>query len=275
MSRRGFKIMKQYHVIKNDEQLGPFSEDHLKEQLSNGELSFNDICWAEGMEEWQPIHATIELPEMAAPPPAPVTPPPPTPVTPPPPPTPVTPPPPPVMSQQPDKQEPIGWIAALVAMSVVAVLSILLSFFYLAEEAIGWSFVRPMLLLSVPFLIAAAVFCSILHYKCWAAVPQQYRCTTPARAIGFLFIPFYNFYWAFITWPKLVDGLVSAGFKLPSSARHLAIVNAVVFVCSMTIGLIPGFDLLATIAQLVIFILLYRQLVAAINGVDGSVYKMV
>lgn len=261
MSRRGFKIMKQYHVIKNDEQIGPFSEDHLKEQLSNGELSFNDICWAEGMEEWQPIHATIELPEMAAPPPAPVTPPPP--------PTHVTPPPPPVMSQQPDKQEPIGWIAALVAMSMLTPVSV----FFLID-GVHYDVIVP-LLLGLMTLIAAAVFCSILHYKCWAAVPQQYRCTTPARAIGFLFIPFYNFYWAFITWPKLVDGLVSAGFKLPSSARHLAIVNAVVFVCSMTIGLIPGFDLLATIAQLVIFILLYRQLVAAINGVDGSVYKMV
>lgn len=251
--------MKQYRVIKNNEQLGPFAEEHIKEQLTAGELSFNDLCWTEGMEEWQPLHVTLEMPEMAAPPPAPVMPPPP-----------------PI-----EKQGPIGWLASLMTMSMATPLCVLISILLIFSESRGqdfgeiWEYNWRILVIVFLFQIAAVAFCSILHYKCWAAVPPQYRFTTPARAIGFMFIPFYNFYWAFITWPKLVDGLIAAGFKLPSSARHLSIVYSVVFVCSWTIGLISWFDILATIAQLVIFILFYRQLVVAINSVDDAAYKMV
>ncbi|MBN1808170.1 MAG: DUF4328 domain-containing protein [Planctomycetes bacterium] len=46
--------------------------------------------------------------------------------------------------------------------------------------------------------IAALIVYLIWMYKTWDAVPEQYRGgTSPGKAIGFLFIPFYNLYWIF------------------------------------------------------------------------------
>jgi transcription elongation factor Elf1 len=53
------------------------------------------------------------------------------------------------------------------------------------------------LLLFSVFAILNAVFATILHYKCWAALPAKFARLTPGKAAGYLFIPFYRLYWAF------------------------------------------------------------------------------
>lgn len=45
--------------------------------------------------------------------------------------------------------------------------------------------------------LAAAATWLIFHYKLWAFIPTPYAETTPGKAVGYLFIPFYNFYWIF------------------------------------------------------------------------------
>lgn len=264
--------MKQYHVIKNNEQLGPFAEEYIKEQLIAADLSFNDLCWAEGMEEWQPLHATLEMPEMPTPPPPPVTPPPPPVTPPPPPPQSATPPPPPsriiadpeISSSDNSRhhQKRINWIPALVALCVTFSLSLMSAAVTLGDGD-GTEGIHTIAIFSA--LIAAGFFLW-LHYQCWSAVPEAHRVTTPDRAAWFLLIPFFNFYWAFISWPKLIDGLLSAGYRLSGNARPLAVAYAVVFVCSLTIGLVPVLGVLASIAELVIFIVLYKDITDSINN---------
>mgnify|MGYP005867048447 CR=1 FL=1 len=50
-----------------------------------------------------------------------------------------------------------------------------------------------------------------------------------------------------------------------TDARSLAMTYAIIFVCSWTVGLIPGFDILLGIGGLVLFIIFYQQIVTAIN----------
>ena len=45
-------------------------------------------------------------------------------------------------------------------------------------------------------LIASVLFV-IVVYKMWAAIQDGHARTDPGRAVGFLFIPFFNIYWAF------------------------------------------------------------------------------
>ncbi|MBQ9344793.1 MAG: hypothetical protein IJT88_06230 [Kiritimatiellae bacterium] len=45
--------------------------------------------------------------------------------------------------------------------------------------------------------ILSLVTGAILHYKCWEAMPVDFARTTPAKALGYLFIPFFNLYWRF------------------------------------------------------------------------------
>jgi len=58
-------------------------------------------------------------------------------------------------------------------------------------------------LLSIPTAIIFAVW---LH-QAWSAVPQQCRGTSPGKAVGFLFIPFFNLYWMFRAIPGLSKAL--------------------------------------------------------------------
>jgi len=45
-------------------------------------------------------------------------------------------------------------------------------------------------------LIASVVFV-IVVYRMWGAIQDGHARTQPGRAVGFLFIPFFNIYWAF------------------------------------------------------------------------------
>jgi hypothetical protein len=49
---------------------------------------------------------------------------------------------------------------------------------------------------SVLALIASVLFVIVI-YRMWAAIQDGHARTDPGRAVGFLFIPFFNFYWAF------------------------------------------------------------------------------
>ena len=49
---------------------------------------------------------------------------------------------------------------------------------------------------SVLALIASALFVIVI-YRMWAAIQDGHARTDPGRAVGFLFIPFFNIYWAF------------------------------------------------------------------------------
>jgi len=46
--------------------------------------------------------------------------------------------------------------------------------------------------------IGGAVFGCMLLHQLWKLIPEDIARTTPGKAIGFLFIPFYNFYWIFV-----------------------------------------------------------------------------
>jgi hypothetical protein len=45
--------------------------------------------------------------------------------------------------------------------------------------------------------ICLVVLLYVLLYKAWSAIQDGRARATPARAVGFLFIPFFNLYWTF------------------------------------------------------------------------------
>ena len=65
--------------------------------------------------------------------------------------------------------------------------------------------------LAAPVFIVSIVFFMIWHYNNWELVDPDLRKTTPGRAVGFLFIPFYNFYWIFVSFIWLWQGLNETG----------------------------------------------------------------
>lgn len=48
-------ISMQYHIARNGQQAGVFNEEEVRARLLRNEFSPTDLCWTEGMADWQPL----------------------------------------------------------------------------------------------------------------------------------------------------------------------------------------------------------------------------
>ncbi len=55
--------MSAYHIAKNGRQTGPVDEDAVRQQITVGALTASDLCWCEGMADWQPIRTVFNCPQ--------------------------------------------------------------------------------------------------------------------------------------------------------------------------------------------------------------------
>jgi hypothetical protein len=68
--------MSNYFIAKDGKQTGPFEESEVLRQVDAGVLSANDLCWREGMGNWEPIAGVLTVPSaQSSPPPISGTPP--------------------------------------------------------------------------------------------------------------------------------------------------------------------------------------------------------
>ena len=58
--------------------------------------------------------------------------------------------------------------------------------------------------LTIPFSIVGLVYSMMFLYQCWSLIPKKNRRAWPGQYVGFLFVPFYNLYWAFPAYYGLV-----------------------------------------------------------------------
>lgn len=110
--------------------------------------------------------------------------------------------------------------------------------------------------------LASLVFFYILIYQYWCLIPPENAETTPGKAVGFLFIPFYSLYWGFIA----IWGLGKAFHRETGNAGHaaawslaFAIVSCVAPVCNLVLP--NGWQLLTLIVAFVpmIVMVIYFQ----------------
>ncbi len=109
-------------------------------------------------------------------------------------------------------------------------------------------------------LVVSVVFqCFILH-KLWSMIPADEAQTTPGKAVGFLFIPFFNFYWNFIAFHGLAQALntQTERYSIPNGKvdENLSLIYCILICCS----LIPYVNFLTGIGVLVIGIILLKEM---------------
>jgi len=123
-------------------------------------------------------------------------------------------------------------------------------------------------------LLVAYVAWGVLHYSCWKALPERYRTTTPGMAVALLFVPFFNFYWVFVSLVGLAEGFNALGEKerviLRRNAVGLGIAKAISFIAFWTIAWIPSLAPVVCIVDAVLFVLYYRAIVSNANDVIAS-----
>jgi len=51
--------MQSYYVAPNGQQEGPYDQSHLETMMKAGRLQASDLCWQEGMANWQPVSEVL------------------------------------------------------------------------------------------------------------------------------------------------------------------------------------------------------------------------
>ena len=117
-------------------------------------------------------------------------------------------------------------------------------------------------------IIYGAIVGLVLLYKMWAAI--QPASTTPGKAVGFLFIPFFNFYWIFRAywyWAKDYNALrTSRNLQAPPAPEGLALTLCILTLCSI----IPCLGVLCGLVNIVLMALFFSKGIDGINAIASA-----
>jgi hypothetical protein len=140
-------------------------------------------------------------------------------------------------------------------------------------SSVNWGLVGAgvvLFIVAMMFTFLAAIFGYILLYRSWKAIQDGQPRTTPGKAIGFLFIPFFNFYWIFIAywgWAKDFNAYVaSRGLAVPKVQEGLFLAFPILVLCSA----VPYLGSLAGLAVIVVYIMLCNAMINSVNGLVAS-----
>jgi hypothetical protein len=168
---------------------------------------------------------------------------------------------------RPFDRSPISLVPALATYAMQALLGVPAELNYLWGN---WEAAFLWLIAALVALALSYVAWGILHYSCWKALPERYRATTPGRAVGFAFIPLFNYYWAFVTFHGLASGFNAWRDDYPQlpfrNAAGLGVAKAISFVAFWTIGWLPGLGSIVALVDLALFALYYRNIVFNANA---------
>jgi len=156
-------------------------------------------------------------------------------------------------------------------VSIVAFIVVKIGLLFVARSDFAGS--AAYLILGILGSLYSEILALVLFYKMWESIQDGHARTSPGKAIGFLFIPFFNFYWIFqVLWgfakdynAYLVRHAVSAK-KLPEGL-FLACVILPLLVCA-TVPLttwIPFLYIFTAIAYWIVFTVVVAQVCDAVN----------
>ena len=178
-----------------------------------------------------------------------------------------TPTPPAVVSPQPKK---INWFPALAFSGLVTALTVILLEADIGHPGFSETWLPGLVGCAVG--VASAVLWAMLHYRCWKALPARYRATTPGKAVGLLFVPLFNLYWGFISFPKLAGGFNALRAEHPElpllDLKKFGVAFAVSFAAEWLCW-IPYVGSCLEIVGFILFIFFYRGIVYNANLLIG------
>ena len=145
---------------------------------------------------------------------------------------------------------------------------------YIDVEEPAWWFILPALLI-IPIAIFVFVVVCVFIHKAWASIQDGHARTGPCKALGFLFIPFFNFYWIFqAVWGFAVDfnkyasrNNVSAAPRLPEG---LFLAYSILYVAAI----IPFVGIAISIANFIIGAILISKVCDAVNALPPQSTKV-
>jgi len=177
---------------------------------------------------------------------------------------------------------PVGGIILFIVATVILVLSGILTGFAvdLSHAGAGTLAISILLLIlgSAAILFGLSIW-YVLLYKAWSAIQDGNASTTPRKAVGSIFIPFYNFYWIFRAWWGFSRDynryIERHNINTSKLKEGLFLTFCILSICSMVLSLpIPLLQntylvYLVELPFLAIFIITANQTIDGVNSLFG------
>jgi len=107
----------------------------------------------------------------------------------------------------------------------------------------------------------------VLTYRMWNAIQDGYARTSPGRAVGMLFVPFYNLYWIFQAYRGFAEDFNSFGFRhsinTPLLPTGLFTAYGTLTIC----GVIPFIGWLFVAANFFVMLAMISKICDAVNSI--------
>jgi len=164
------------------------------------------------------------------------------------------------------------WIALAISTNVLSFLSVMLMVIGSAEYEDGIVALGVgLLLLTVGLSIWLTVLSCIYIYRMWWMLPASYARTTPGKALGFCFIPFFNLYWLFVAmhgWSKDYNRFL---FETGRTDTRRVPEGLFLTMCILSVaGAIPFVNWLVAIPNMIIWMVVFYNICRAINAMSDE-----
>jgi hypothetical protein len=162
----------------------------------------------------------------------------------------------------------LGTLAAAVGLLLLCVV---VPYVMVSTEA--WRQLRDLIpaliLIGMGLVLAtyANVVWFVLIHRMWAAIQDGHARTSPGRAVGFLFIPFYNLYWLFQALAGFAKDFNAFGRRHSIKARPLSPGLFVACGILLILAAVPVLDIFLLPALSVVALVMVPRICDAVNSV--------
>ena len=289
-------------MMSDGQQLGPYSGEQMQQYAAEGRIAPDSLVWAEGMAEWaQASQVPGLLPQAAAQPAAAAAA---KPAWAPPGARPATTASPYTTPQSSLAAAPVGgnypmlsvkpasfglWMWTFIGSLLCLLLAIV--FFGLGVSAAASAPPPPtgemptaggpqmmlggiMYMIFFPMVLVSMIFFMMNIYRAWSCLLAGNPSTTPGKAVGFMFIPFFNIYWIFVAiagLPKDWNRIVSSYEDLhtaPRMSEGVFLMYAIGSIIFPPLSLVVMFPMMSQICNGINFFA-YRRSASTTGGFGG------
>ncbi len=141
------------------------------------------------------------------------------------------------------------WAAAWIIAGIFSLLGLVLALRKGANSTLIATFAAADVFLVCSMLIELA-----LYYKMWAAIWDDQASISPAKAVGFLFVPVFNIYWALYMFPGFAEDynafIQRRSVKTQDLPLILFLIYAVVFILAAALVTTPMICIFAFVGRI-------------------------
>lgn len=220
----------QWYYVEGDQRVGPFEDAAIEALVQNGKISSSTRVWHEGMPDWvAAVNSELGKYLLSTPPP--------------------------IHSAQPPAYRPGAEPEYLRKPDVLR--TMWLWWIILCAAGFPLSFVYG---IGYLLIIPGAIIGFMLLYRFWFIIQSGIPRTTPGKAVGYSFIPFYNFYWWYVAWVGLAKDM-NAYCREKNIEAKVDEGMALTYYILLLVSIIPFVGIVTGIGSLVVGAILMKQFV--------------